>query len=312
MSKPRLPKVEENGKEYNMCPICGGPCTTALWRTVRRCMECNILIKKGHSIDETKAIRLKQRHNNYKDKIAIQSKPIPIKKEREANFRNIIPKGITVKGNNAKEGQILTDTYNIYHKLYGHLAEFTSMINPLLFSTLESYKIIEKTRINSAEEEEAKDSIDKKTLKNGNKFTLLTTDDKKTLFDIQAKQEDQIRKILKQLDEIKLNRVSASGNIFITEFQKSLRFHHEQGQYYHAVGVCTNCNHRIILQTEFPTFLTRYNSALEDMIEELKEKNYDSNTLDEVLNMIKQKLDNDAFVDTYVSYHVRKMEEALL
>jgi DNA-directed RNA polymerase subunit RPC12/RpoP len=295
----QIPKVTVNGKDYNMCPICGGPCTTSCWNNHKRCAECQKLIVKGHTIDETKVIRMRQRNLVIED---VRKKLIPkAQKERMPyNFKNRLPDGVTVKGITDKESQLLTQTYRQYFGLYGHIAEFNSLINPILTSTLESHKV---TEFLLASDIEATTDKNKK----------ISVSERKDYLDIQTKMDEQIRKSSKLLDEIKNNRVSQSGNILINEFKKMIRFHHEQDQYYMGVGVCEKCQSRIIFKTEFPTFKNRYEDLLQKELEEMrKEQNFDENTINSIEKRIKKRLDDDSFSDTYVNYHVRELEKALM
>lgn len=309
MAKYKLPRMELNGKEYLVCPICGGPCTEMAYKRHGRCTECSKVVKQGHTIDETKAIRFKQRNAKIEDAKTLA--PV-VEKKREVNFRNILPIGITIKGNNVKEASILTETYNQYYQLYSHLIEFNSLITPILSAVLESYKITEKIRTNDAKEAECVKRDGKLYTKDGLQFFPISLDDRKTLLDMKRKEEEEIRKTSKVFDEIKNNRVQQSGNILINEFKKIMRFHHEQKQYYMAAGMCPDCNKRIIMKTEFPTFRARYEDVLRKIIKGVIEDKYDETTANEIMDRVVKRLNDDDFIDTYVAYHVREIEASLI
>jgi hypothetical protein len=309
MGRNKLPRIEVNGKEYLVCPICGGPCTEMAYKRHGRCTECSKVVKQGHTIDETKAIRFKQRNSKIED--AKKLAPT-VQKKRDINFRNILPNGITIKGNTAKEASILTETYNNYYQLYSHLIEFNSLITPILSAVLESYKITEKIRINDSNEANAIRKDGKLFNKDGSRFIPISLDDRKMLLDMKRREEDEIRKTSKVFDEIKNNRVQQSGNILINEFKKILRFHHEQKQYYMGVGICPDCKKRIILKTEFPTFKNRYEDILRKLIDNVINDGYDETTSKEIMDRVKKRLTDDDFVDTYVAYHTRELEESLV
>jgi hypothetical protein len=284
----QLPKVYENGKMYNKCPVCGGACYRYAWNEWKHCNACHELIEKGMPLDQVRSYRMMDRNQDVEDKDLQTIDQLKRKQITTYDFLKKLPPGVNVVANDKVESNILKEAYERYAYNTDNIPEFNVLINNILTGVLESYRISKRLSI--------------------------ITDDKerRSLLEIHNKVSIQINQSTKMLDDIKLNRLAQSTSVLNKEFGKMLKYLKQHGDEYHGVGICDDCNTRIMFKTNFPTFKTRYLETLQTHIDDMLEIGYDKVTLNEIKTRIHKELTDDSLADTYAIKFKRQLEKSLM
>ena len=286
----KLAKVSTSGKEMNQCPICGDACTRYAWETYGHCKDCHVLADQGVAYGEIRAIRLNEMGINLDERDLPQLESISFKQRlKQYDFEKKFPPGIHIVVNNKREARVLRDMYSSFASNAEHLDEFNTLMTSILSLGLEHYRTSAR-------------------------LAVITDDrDRKIVQEIQLKLAEQLNKSTKTLEDFKRTRMAMSTSVLSTEFDRMLKYHHDNQQEYHGVGICDECNKRIMFVTNFPTFKSWYLKSLEEIVEDMRDlEAYDKSTISELSRRIKKDLDEDSISETYRIKFKRQLEAALL
>lgn len=281
------------------CPICGGRCTEYAWSKWRHCTSCNSLLTQGYTVDK---VRIKRREQEIEDHLSdINSLPemaeLEARYERNRyDFYEKFPDGINIIVNDRKEANILKRTYDQFSQFEGIIDTFKVNMETILQFTLEKHR-------NSIDLAKSADDTDD---------YFLTPQARKQLLDSNAKATETIQKTTKYMHDLIEDRRERTMDILVAEMSDMITFYYENDQEYTAIGICPDCEQRIVMQTIFPTFSARYTEEIGKIVSELKEiPLYDERTIDEFSRRAIESINADAVADTYTTKFTREFEKTL-
>jgi len=284
----RIEKVMTEKGNRNKCPLCGEACTTSSWNKYKKCTICQQMLDKGISPEQVERIRA----NELNDEVMNDETDISelFSKRHLYDFKKTFPAGLRIVTRDKKEAKFLQEVYSYYAHYGDNVPEFNVLIGGLLQSKLEEYRNSE-------------------LLSNAD----LPYNERKGIEDISNKIIDQINKTTKVLKDLKSDMNAESGNILTTKFASMLTYLAEHEQEYMGVGLCSECNNRVIFKTNFPTFKATYTEIMHEVAEiMLKSNNFDTLTIKTFTDKMTSELNGDALLDTYVVEHVRQLEAELV
>lgn len=288
----RIPKVIVDGKSYNRCPICGQHCTDACWWSYRHCGECERLLKQGHDVERVRSIRGDQ----ASIAALINAQEIPTTTELASatsgfkyDFIKTFPKGIQLFVSDKDEAAVLRDAYSDYEHYNEKIPEFATVMGGVLQARLEQFRISRRLA-----------------------DVNITATERKNETELHAKLSEQINKSTAALDSMKAAKQSQGVDVLTEEFSKMAKYMAEHQHEYQGIGVCPDCQQRIIFTTVFPTFLARYAEVLTEQLDLLtKTGAYDMISANELARRMHDVMTSDTVADTYTIKHKRKFEATL-
>jgi hypothetical protein len=145
------------------------------------------------------------------------------------------------------------------------------------------------------------------------KYTDITPSERKDLIDLQMKLSKNTTDTSKFIEDLKQTALADSGNVLMKEFSNMLKYHHDNDQMYTGIGICDECNKRVIFKTNFITFRQHYEKQFKELIERLKKlNNIDVKTIDIVKDAFLGEINDDSVKETYLVKHTRALEKALI
>lgn len=298
----KLPKVLVDEEEWNRCPICGEGVNTSAWNKWKMCLACNKLTKQGLDFEKVKRIRANEVSSNalinddtknnqdIAENQDTEETYVGYTKYNIYNFRTTFPPGVRIVTRDKTEGNYLQEVYSYYAHYGENVPEFNVLISGILQAKLDLYR-------NSsivAEEDTA-------------------YNERKGVKEIDIKLGDQINKTTRVLEDLKDRVDSQAGNIITAKFGNMLQYLHDHEQEYMGIGICSECNNRVIFKTNFPTFKTWLLEKMEAIEEQLdKNDKLDKKTLGVYSKAIKQELTDQSLAKTYVVEHIRQLESSMI
>jgi len=289
MSK-KLPKIIVDGEERNKCPLCGIGVNTSAWNKWKMCLHCHKLADQGLDFERIKRIRASEISGNAlteDDEIDIS---IEYEKHSMYNFRTTFPPGVRIVTRDKIEAKYVQEVYQYYSHYGENVPEFNVLISGILQAKLDLFR---NSTIVSEEE--------------------TPYHERKGVKEIDIKLGDQINKTTRVLEDLKDRVDSQAGNIITSKFGSMLQYLHDHDQEYMGIGICGECNNRVIFKTNFPTFKTWLLDKMEKIEEQLViNDKLDIKTIKVYSKAIKGELDDNSLAKTYVVEHMRQLESSMI
>ncbi|MFA6619400.1 MAG: hypothetical protein WCT23_10080, partial [Candidatus Neomarinimicrobiota bacterium] len=235
----KLQKVIVDGKERNKCPICGEAVNISAWNKWKMCIHCHKITEQGIDFEKAKRIRANEKsgeldireNTEHTESIDLTKELNPIyNKNNIYNFRTTFPPGVRISTRDKNEAKYVQEVYSYFSHYGNNVPEFNVLISGILQAKLDLFRNSE-----SVSDEET------------------PYHERKGIKEIDIKLGDQINKTVRVLEDLKDRVDSQSGNIITTKFGNMLQYLHEHEQEYMGIGICKECNNRVIFKTNFPT-----------------------------------------------------------
>lgn len=298
----KLQKIIVDGEERNKCPICGDAVNVSAWNKWKMCLHCHKLTEQGIDFEKCKRIRFTEKSGELDIKENTEQ-PEPLEqtetfdelnptynKNNIYNFRTTFPAGVRIVTRDKNEAKYLQEVYSYFSHYGNNIPEFNVLISGILQAKLDLLR-----NSQSVSEEET------------------PYHERKGIKEIDIKLGDQINKTVRVLEDLKDRVDSQSGNIITTKFGAMLQYLHEHGQEYMGIGICKECNHRVIFKTNFPTFKTWMLEKLEEIEGNINiEEKLDKKSIQIFANAIRAELNDNSLAKTYVVEHMRQLESSMI
>jgi len=286
----KLPKVIVDGEEKNKCPLCGIGVNTSAWNKWKMCLHCHKLTDQGLNFERVKRIRASELSGEALINEDTEEISTVYTKHNIYNFKNTFPPGVRITTRDKSESKYVQEVYQYYSHYGENVPEFNVLISSILQAKLDLFR-----SSNRVSEED------------------LPYHERKGLKEIDIKLGDQINKTTRVLEDLKDRVDSQAGSIITSKFGSMLQYLHENEQEYMGIGICSECNNRVIFKTNFPTFKTWLLEKMENIEEQLvNNEKLDPKTIKVYSKAINAELDDNSLAKTYVVEHMRQLESSMI